>query len=128
MRLIDVDKLEITKLAEFKDEYGDAVPVYGVEAEDIANAPTVDAIVPPVKVGQTVWYLNTRYLMTMNRNTLYKAMINRIYIEKNNSIILSVLIKNDFGTIEHSSIKDIGKTVFLTREAAEAALKAREKQ
>jgi hypothetical protein len=126
MRLIDADKLEITKLAEFKDLDGDTVPVYGVTDEDIANAPTVDAIVPPVKVGQTVWYLNTRYLMTMNRNTLYKAMINRIYIEKNNSIILSVLIKNDFGTIEHSSIKDIGKTLFLTREAAEAALKARD--
>ena len=128
MRLIDADKLEISKLAEFKDLDGDAVPVYGVTAEDIANAPTVDAIVPLVKVGQTVWYLNTRYLMTMNRNTLYKAKINRIYIEKNNSIILSVLIKNDFGTIEHSGIKDIGKTIFLTREAAEAALKAREKQ
>lgn len=126
MRLIDADKLEITKLAEFKDLDGDTVPVYGVTDEDIANAPTVDAIVPLVKVGQTVWYLNTRYLMTMNRNTLYKAMINRIYIEKNNSIILSVLIKNDFGTIEHFGIKDIGKTIFLTREAAEAALKARE--
>lgn len=43
MRLIDVDKLEIRKLAEFNDEYGDTVPVYGVAAEDIDNAPTVDA-------------------------------------------------------------------------------------
>ena len=126
MRLIDADKLEISELAEFTDEYGDTVPVYGVVAEDVYKAPTVDAIVPLVKVGQTVWYLNPRYSMTMNRNTLYKAKINRIYIEKNNSIILSVLIKNDFGTIEHSGIKDIGKTIFLTREAAEAALKAKE--
>ena len=43
MRLIDADKLEITKLAEFKDLDGDTVPVYGVTAEDIDNAPTVDA-------------------------------------------------------------------------------------
>lgn len=43
MRLIDADKLEIRELAEFNDEYGDAVPVYGVAAEDIDNAPTVDA-------------------------------------------------------------------------------------
>lgn len=43
MRLIDADKLEIRKLAEFNDEYGDAVPVYGVAAEDIDNAPTVAA-------------------------------------------------------------------------------------
>ncbi len=40
MRLIDADKLEIRSLAEFNDEYGDAVPVYGVAAEDIDNAPT----------------------------------------------------------------------------------------
>jgi hypothetical protein len=30
-------------IAEFNDEYGDTVPVYGVTAEDIDNAPTVDA-------------------------------------------------------------------------------------
>ncbi len=41
MRLIDADKLEIGKLAEFTDEYGDAVPVYGVTQDDIDNAPTV---------------------------------------------------------------------------------------
>lgn len=46
MRLIDADKLEIRKLAEFNDEYGDAVPVYCVAAEDIDNAPTVDASIP----------------------------------------------------------------------------------
>lgn len=40
MRLIDADKLEIRQLAEFNDEYGDAVPVYGVAAEDIVDAPT----------------------------------------------------------------------------------------
>lgn len=43
MRLIDADKLEISKLAEFTDGYGDTVPVYGVTAEEIDNAPTVDA-------------------------------------------------------------------------------------
>ena len=41
MRLIDADKLEISKIAEFTDEYGDTVPVYGVMAEDIDKAPTV---------------------------------------------------------------------------------------
>lgn len=41
MRLIDADKLEISMIAELTDEYGDAVPVYGVAAEDIDNAPTV---------------------------------------------------------------------------------------
>ena len=55
MRLIDADKLEISMIAEFNDEYGDTVPVYGVTAEDIDKAPTVDAIVSPVSIGQTVW-------------------------------------------------------------------------
>ena len=41
MRLIDADMLEIRKLAEFNDEYGDAVQVYGVVVEDIDHAPTV---------------------------------------------------------------------------------------
>lgn len=128
MRLIDADKLEITKLAEFKDLNGDTVPVYGVAAEDIYKAPTVGAIVLPVKVGQTVWYLNTRWSMYMKRNAIYEAKINRVYISENNTLILSVLIKNEHGTTEHSGVKDIGKTVFLTREDAESALKARENE
>lgn len=51
MRLIDADKLEISMIAEFNDEYGDTVPVYGVTAEDIDNAPTVDA---GVKCGKWI--------------------------------------------------------------------------
>ena len=51
MRLIDADKLEISKLAEFTDLDGDTVPVYGVTAEEIVNAPTVDA---GVKCGEWI--------------------------------------------------------------------------
>lgn len=51
MRLIDADKLEISMIAEFNDDYGDTVPVYGVTAEDIDNAPTVDA---GVKCGEWI--------------------------------------------------------------------------
>ena len=51
MRLIDADKLEISKLAEFTDLDGDTVPVYGVMAEDIDKAPTVDAA---VKCGEWI--------------------------------------------------------------------------
>ena len=121
MRLIDADKLEITKLAEFNDEYGDAVPVYGVMAEDIDNAPTVDAIVLPVKVGQTVWYIKGGY---------YNATVKKARAKE----VTEINIKRQNGRIEWGFIADgtrykftsIGKTVFLTREAAEATLKARE--
>ena len=116
MRLIDADKLEISKLAEFTDEYGDTVPVYGVTAEDIDKAPTVDAIVLPVKVGQTVWLIRHNpyegYVIKEN-----KAVNIGMCFSKNSEVCVTVVTtKEDI----------LGKTVFLTREAAEAALKARE--
>ncbi len=59
MRLIDADKLEITKLAEFNDLDGDAVPVYGVTAEDIDNAPT-----------EQLWLTSSRWIKDRD-NTYY---------------------------------------------------------
>lgn len=117
MRLIDADKLEITKLAEFNDEYGDAVPVYGVAAEDIDNAPTVDAIVLPVKIGQTLWAIEKyggKYIAIIEGKAQMVGVTSRS---------VKVLLGNhkDF-----NKTFVFGKTVFFTREAAEAALKARE--
>jgi hypothetical protein len=117
MRLIDADKLEITKLAEFKDLDGDTVPVYGVMAEDIDNAPTVDAIVLPVKVGQTVWALEKyggKHIAIIEGKAQMVGVTSRS---------VKVLLRNhkDF-----NKTFVFGKTVFLTREAAEEALKARE--
>ena len=113
MRLIDLDKLKITKLAEFNDEYGDTVPVYGVAAEDIDNAPTVDAIVLPVKVGQTVYRVGDP--------------IKKIYEW---DVVCIEVYEDETEYVDDSDNRftadDIGKTVFLTHEAAEAALKARE--
>lgn len=62
-------------------------------------------ILPPVKVGQTVWF----------------AMCNGVIDDYVNQFLM------DIGTYPYS-FDEIGKYVFLTREAAEAALKAREKQ
>lgn len=119
MRLIDADKLEIRKLAEFNDEYGDAVPVYGVAAEDIDNAPTVDAIVLPVKTGQTLWAIE-KYGGKPIAIIEGKAQMVGV-----TSRSVKVLLRNhkDF-----NKTFVFGKTVFLTREAAEAALKARENE
>ena len=60
MRLIDADKLEISKLAEFTDEYGDTVPVYGVTAEDIDNAPT-----------EQLWLTSSRWVKVKIRDNTY---------------------------------------------------------
>ena len=112
MRLIDADKLEISMIAEFNDEYGDTVPVYGVTAEDIDNAPTVDAIVLPIKIGQTVWCASRYY------GKVYPLVIERIDIQDDGMI----MIDDNFSVWNDT---DVGKRLFLTREAAEAALKAR---
>ena len=117
MRLIDADKLEISRIAEFTDEYGDAVPVYGVTAEDIDNAPTVDAVVLPVMVGQTVWYID-RYTGNIETDTVK-------YLTVTKSGIHAQLV---YHNQKFWDIYRQGKDVFFTREAAEAALKARENE
>ena len=123
MRLIDADKLEIRKLAEFNDEYGDAVPVLGVMAEDIDNAPTVDAIVLPVKVGQTVWLIEEGDEATT-------PFTLEVYVTAIGYDIGGFWLTMNLPLgIKHSAYVGetfFGKTVFLTREDAEAALKARE--
>ena len=80
-------------------------------------------IVPSVKVGQTVWYIKGGY---------YNATVKKTRAKE----VTEINIKRQNGRIEWGFIADgtrykftsIGNTVFLTREAAEAALKAREKQ
>lgn len=108
MRLIDADKLEIFKIT---DKIGDRISVYGVTADDIANAPTVDAIVSPVKVGQTVY---------------------RVCKKKYDVDGYGMQWEEDMGIVTNAfhlgMLHEIGKTVFLTREAAEEALKARENE
>lgn len=116
------------RLIELLNAALDSAATSGVMVDNIADYLLDNGVIlPPVRVGQTVWYLNTRWSMYMKRNAIYEAKINRVYISENNTLILSVLIKNEHGTTEHSGVKDIGKTVFLTYDEAEATLKAREK-
>jgi hypothetical protein len=75
-------------------------------------------VVLPCKVGDTVYVLTTDSL-----NGVEETSINRIVIKKN-SIILNADCKNDdWGRAAWDfRPSDFGKTVFLTREAAEKAL------
>lgn len=76
--------------------------------DDVANLADYllenGVIAPQVTVGQTVWF----------------AMFNGVVDDYVNQFLM------DIGTYLYS-FDEIGKTVFLTREAAEEALKAREK-
>lgn len=79
-------------------------------------------IVPPCKVGDTVWYLNRYHSISMLKDAVYEAKVVRVYVEKENTLCLSIQIKNEWGTTEFPHITEIGKTVFLTKEEAERAL------
>lgn len=79
----------------------------------------------PCKVGDTVYYINTVPHIALYQNTIYKAEVARIVTTHLGTSIV-IQIHNDYGCTEIPNINDIGKTVFLTREEAEAALKARD--
>ena len=79
-------------------------------------------IVPPCKVGDTVWFLNRHPSIHLYRNFVYEAMVVRVYVEHGNQLCLAIRIKNEWGVTEYPHIKEIGKTVFLTKEDAERAL------
>jgi hypothetical protein len=87
--------------------------------------PKEQIIVPPCNVGDTVWFLNIYPSIDMKQNAVYEAKVARVYIEKGTVLTLAVQVKNGWGTTEFPRITDIGKTVFLSREDAEKALKER---
>lgn len=94
---------------EFYDEYDFAA----IADHLIENG----VIVPPVKVGQTVWY---QWEALLDNGTVFA-----IGIDGRNKMWISVRYISGL-TYYHTS-DDIGKTVFLTKEAAEAALKGGER-
>lgn len=79
----------------------------------------------PCKVGDTVYYINTVPHIALYQNTIYKAKVARIVTTHLGTSIV-IQIHNDYGCTEIPNINDIGKTVFLTREEAESAIKERD--
>ncbi len=75
-------------------------------------------ILPPVKVGQTVWFLIDNFNGAVD-GKIYE------YTIRSDSLAYFRFTRNGYFT--RCAMEDaIGKTVFFTREAAEVALKARE--
>ena len=83
-------------------------------------------IVPPCKVGDTVYYLNTQYHMALYRNKVYEAKVVRIVVTSLGAALV-IHIRDESGCCEVPDIRDFGKTVFLTREEAEKELEERGK-
>ena len=78
-------------------------------------------IVPPCKVGDTVYVISRYYAGDWE---VYKCEIDTITIYENNTFISCVANDVRFGKINFGlNVSEIGKTVFLTKEQAEEKLK-----
>ena len=87
-------------------------------------------IVPPCKVGDTVYYINRSYHIELKKDTIYEAKVVRI-VTTSLGTSLVIQIRGEWGCIQQSNIdcietpdvKDFYRTVFLTKEEAEKKLK-----
>ena len=83
-------------------------------------------IVPPCKVGDTVYYCSNNPLcIAVRANELYEADVVRI-VTTNLGTSLVLQIRNEYGVTEISNVKDWGVSVFPSREEAVKALKGGE--
>lgn len=89
-------------------------------AEDLADYLLANGvIVPPCKVGQTVFYANPHQFDFAFRGKILSYSLDAAHLWFN--------CHYDNGLNIWHPIEDLGKTVFLTKEEAERALKEREK-
>ena len=120
MRLIDADDLtaDISSMRVYVGGKYITAPEYRESVlTAIAEAPTVDAIVSPVSIGQTVWAIE---FYRGKPIAIHGDMVQMVGFTSRS---VKIALRN-----HHSFGKTfvLGKTVFLTRKAAEEALKARE--
>ena len=114
MRLIDADAL-MKKRFRMYSEFLGSVPV--VKVESIEAAPTVNALVLPCKVGDAV------YMEIGDDETPHFVDTGKVFaigIDESGTMWISV--RYESGLKFYHPSDDIGKTFFLTREEAEAAL------
>ena len=76
----------------------------------------------PCKIGDTVYYINTHNRLSLFKNTVYEAKVVRFVTTRYGTSIV-IQIRNEYGCTELYSEDNYNKTVFLTKEEAEAVLK-----
>ena len=76
----------------------------------------------PCKIGNTVYYINTHNRLSLFKNTVYEAKVARFVTTRYGTSIV-IQIRNEYGCTELYSEDNYNKTVFLTKEEAEVALK-----
>ena len=78
-------------------------------------------IVPPCKVGDTVYYINLYNHIMLYKDRVYEASVSRIVVTKSGVSVL-IIIHGGHAANEIPYV-EFGENVFLTREEAEQALK-----
>lgn len=78
-------------------------------------------IVPPCKVGDTVYWLNFYNHLMLYRDKYYEAEVVRIVVTRL-GVSCVIRVRGEHATYEIPDV-EFGKKVFLTREEAERALK-----
>ena len=78
-------------------------------------------ILPPCKAGDTVYWLNFYNHLMLYRDKYYEAEVVRIVVTRF-GVSCVIRVRGEHTTYEIPNV-EFGKTVFLTREEAEQALK-----
>ena len=117
---------DIDKLLELSNEnqFGRNEAYYKLQRyEDLEEQGRL--ITLPCKIGDTVYYINTHNRLSLFKNTVYEAKVARFVTTRYGTSIV-IQIRNEYGCTELYSEDNYNKTVFLTKEEAEAALKGAE--
>ena len=125
MRLIDADELLKKHTCDVYGAYDDSCMVQAVFVPYIKGAPTVDAVILPCKLGETVYVIRdcSCYGAPDNRKNKRKKCSGKVYLgERLRKYHCGYVSEAKF---ELKHIADFGKMVFLTRVEAEAALAER---
>ncbi len=133
MRLIDADALEYTRVQIFHGLNEDGTPCVGgwnavLMSRTIKDAPTVDAVILPCKIGDTVWTIMYGEIREA-KVTCIRPFVFEDFVEFRGNAVITMAhpFYSDGRTLTQEPFIIFGKDTFLTREEAEAALVERKK-
>lgn len=104
------DRLEELILNAERDFANSGKPVLDIEKYVADHLLANGVIVPPCKVGETVWFIRN--------GKIIETKVDKIVLKYR-----GLYIKLDCNSMYETSCNSIGKTVFLTKEEAEKALR-----
>lgn len=112
------------------DDDGEFMVGMAAVLRGIDSAPAVDAVVLPCKVGALVWKIDERFTgRGRERWPILRCMVMEFSTDIVDTYAVLSGAEDWFAITRFAAvpISDFGKTVFLTREEAEAAVKRRGK-